>query len=481
MKDAEESKEQLMNELEELRQRIAKLEASEAKRKQAEVALQKSEAKYRSLFENMLNGFAYCKILLDENSQPIDFVYLEVNDSFEKLTGLRKEDVVGKRVTEAIPTIEDTHPELFDIYGKVALTGKEAEFDIYFEPLDIWLSISVYSPQKGYFVAVFDNITERKQAEVALRNSEERLKQAQRIGAVGDWEFDVASQEIYWSEEVYRLFERDPGQGPPTYEENMAYYYPEDSKKLQEQVRRAIESGEEFDTDYRLKLPSGKSVYQRGIITTKKDQNGRVIKLYGTVQDITERKRAEEALRKAHDGLEQRTAELVRLNEKLQQEIEERKQVEQELKKREAELEIQTSELEEVNSALRVLLKRRDEDKTDLEEKILFNVKELVVPYVEKLKKGRFDARHTAYVGILESNLNDIISPFAHKMSSKYLGLTPTEIQIANLVKQGRTTKAIAEILNSSDRTVEFHRKNIRKKIGIVNRKVNLRSHLLSM
>jgi DNA-binding CsgD family transcriptional regulator len=203
--------------------------------------------------------------------------------------------------------------------------------------------------------------------------------------------------------------------------------------------------------------------------------------LYSIIHDITDRKQAEKALRKAHDRLERRTTELVKLNRKMKQEIEERKLAAQELRKREAQLEINTNELEEVNTALRVLLKRRDEDKTDLEEKILFNVKELVVPYVEKLKKGKLDARHTAYVGILESNLNDIISPFAHKMSSKYLGLTPTEIQIANLVKQGRTTKEIAEILNSSDRTVEFHRKNIRKKIGIVNRKVNLRSHLLSM
>jgi DNA-binding CsgD family transcriptional regulator len=82
---------------------------------------------------------------------------------------------------------------------------------------------------------------------------------------------------------------------------------------------------------------------------------------------------------------------------------------------------------------------------------------------------------------MLESNLNDVVSPFIHKLSSKYVGLTPTEIQIANLVKEGKTTKEIAEILHSSDRTVEFHRKNIRKKIGLVNRKVNLRSHLLTM
>ncbi|MFC1974955.1 PAS domain S-box protein [Chloroflexota bacterium] len=145
-------------------------------RKLAEAALRKSEEKYRSLFENMIDGFAYCKILLDENDHPIDFVYLEVNDALERLTGLRKQDVVGKRVTEIIPTIKDTYPELFDIYGEVALTGQETQFDLHFEPLEIWLSISAYSFQKGYFVAVFENITERKQAEEALQRHAERLR-----------------------------------------------------------------------------------------------------------------------------------------------------------------------------------------------------------------------------------------------------------------------------------------------------------------
>ena len=140
-----------------------------SERKQAEEALRENEEKYRSLFESMLNGFAYCKILLDENNHPIDFVYLEVNDFFERLTGLKKEDVVGKRVTQVIPSIKDTHPELFDIYGKVALTGKETQFEIYFEPLEIWLSISVYSPQKEYFVTIFENITQRKQAKESLQ------------------------------------------------------------------------------------------------------------------------------------------------------------------------------------------------------------------------------------------------------------------------------------------------------------------------
>ncbi len=132
-------------------------------RKQAEEALRESEARFRSLFENMLEGFAYCQMLFDEQDRPVDFVYLDVNNAFERLTGLK--DVVGKRVTEVIPGIKESDPELFEIYARVALTGRPERFELDFKPLMSWLSISVYSTQKGYFIAVFDNITERKRAE----------------------------------------------------------------------------------------------------------------------------------------------------------------------------------------------------------------------------------------------------------------------------------------------------------------------------
>jgi PAS domain S-box-containing protein len=161
--------------------------------------------------------------------------------------------------------------------------------------------------------------------------------------------------------------------------------------------------------------------------------------------------------------------------------ITERKQKELALKKADAELQAKTRNLEEVNTALRVLLQERERDKIEIEEKVLSNIKDLVTPYLERLKKTSLDGIQDSCVQILESNLHEIISPFAKKLSSKFLGLTPTEIQVANLVKDGRTSKEIAQFMLLSPKTVEFHRDNIRKKLGIKNKRVNLRTYLLSM
>ena len=158
-----------------------------------------------------------------------------------------------------------------------------------------------------------------------------------------------------------------------------------------------------------------------------------------------------------------------------------RKWAEKALTEREAELKIKTHSLEEVNAALRVLLKRTDDVKTELEEKIVVNVKQLVIPFLEEVKKRRLDPEQMAYLAMLESNLNDIISPFLRNLSAKYVNLTPTQIRVAHFIKEGRTTKEIAEVMALSPRTIETHRKNIRKKLGIEKKKENLRSRLLPL
>jgi PAS domain S-box-containing protein len=137
--------------------------------------LRESNEFYRSLFTSMLNGYAYCKMLF-EDGRPCDFIYLDVNPAFETLTGLR--NVIGKKVSEVIPGMQESNPEVFDIYGRVATTGWPDRFEIFLSILGIWLDVSVFCPAENYFVALFENITHRKLAEEKLRESEERFRMA---------------------------------------------------------------------------------------------------------------------------------------------------------------------------------------------------------------------------------------------------------------------------------------------------------------
>ena len=135
--------------------------------------LVESERRYRSLFENMSDGFAYCRMIFDQQGHPIDFVYIVANSAFASQTGVK--NVEGKKATELFPGIREAHPELIEIYGRVSLTGRPERFEIEFRPLKSWFSVLAYSPRTEYFVIVFENITKRKQSEQVIRDHEEEL------------------------------------------------------------------------------------------------------------------------------------------------------------------------------------------------------------------------------------------------------------------------------------------------------------------
>jgi PAS domain S-box-containing protein len=179
-------------------------------------------------------------------------------------------------------------------------------------------------------------------------------------------------------------------------------------------------------------------------------RDGKTIGILAIIRDISTRKREEELLRRHTEQLD-----------KL-------------LKER-------TLNLEELNAALKVILKQVEEVKAEIQDKITFNITEFVMPYLEKLKKTRLEDIQQTYLNNLEENLKDIASPFLHGMSAKYIKFTPTEIQVANLVKQGKTTKEIADTLFMSPRTIETHRYNIRSKLGLKSKKLNLRTYLSSL
>jgi PAS domain S-box-containing protein len=179
--------------------------------------------------------------------------------------------------------------------------------------------------------------------------------------------------------------------------------------------------------------------------------------IVGINVDITARKRLEAALKK--------------LNMELENQVEERTKA----------LSDQTRRLEKFNAALNVLVKKREEDQAELEDSILLNVKSLIIPYIEKLKQGRLTGDQLTYLSILESHIQEIVSPFTKMLSKKYLGLSPLEVQIAGLVRDGKTTQEIAELLCVSENTISSHRFHIRKKLQVSNKKINLRNYLQSI
>ena len=184
-------------------------------------------------------------------------------------------------------------------------------------------------------------------------------------------------------------------------------------------------------------------------ITVLKDSAGTFKGIVGSVRDITDRKQAEIKFKKAHDDLE------IKIKER-------------------------TLDLEEANTALRVLLKNREDEKLFSEKNILKNVNDLITPYIEKLQSMGLPSRHQTYLDILSENLKNIVSPFSDSHTTRNLLFTPMETKVANLVKNGKTTKEISEVLNLSTKTVEYHRNNIRKKLGIQNKKTSLRAYLSS-
>lgn len=152
-----------------------------------------------------------------------------------------------------------------------------------------------------------------------------------------------------------------------------------------------------------------------------------------------------------------------------------------ELKKAEKKLIKKSEDLAELNSALKILLKQREDDRIELEKTLLSNIKKFVLPYIKKIKQRDFDKKNLTYVDLLSSNLENILAPFSRTLSSKYMSLTSKEIDVANFIKEGKSSKEIAELLSVSSGCVDIHRYHIRSKLGLSNQRVNLKAFLQSL
>jgi PAS domain S-box-containing protein len=426
------------------------IDISEIKKK--EEALRVSEKRYRRLVETMNDGIG----IQDENG-----LITYVNNRFCQMLDYKRDDFIGKPVTNFL---DDHNRQILKNQTAVRRKGKVKPYEIEWSSKDGRKVQTIMSPQaifndegqfKGSFSVITD-ISSLKQAERLLCESNERFRNLTEITSDWIWEVDKNGAYTYVSPKIFDILgyreEEVIGKTPfdlmPPAEAERVF-------KIFDTIRA---SQQPFDCLENINIhKNGRSVILETSGIPILDADGELCCYRGVDRDITRRKRVEEELRKARDELEIRVEERTRA------------------------LEIQKSNLEEANIALQVLLDKRQEDKKEAEDNVLTNVKELIAPYFEKIKKTKLDNQQKAFLSIMESNLNEITSPFTRKMSLEYLNLTPTEIHVANLVRHGRNSKEIAELMGLSPRTIYNHRKNIRKKFGLENKKTDLRSYLLSI
>jgi PAS domain S-box-containing protein len=433
--------------------------------KAAEDKLVRSEQRFRSYFELPLVGIGI--------TSP-EKIWVSVNDRLCEIFGYSREELVLMEWTE------NTHPD--DLPGNIEhyLTILEGNNDTYFGEKRyvrkngevIWATISVGwvrkpSGELDHGIVIVQDITDRKVMEEELREYRDRLeklvsertielkqeiirrqeKEEQLLALVESviewiWETDESTKHTYISPRVYDILGYRP-------EEMIGKHlfdflsYPE-KKRIMPVLIKIIAGRKSFTALQCAALhKNGTTVLFEGSGIPFYDKDGKFLGYRGSCRDITQQKETMDILQR-----------------------------------HERELLAKSETLKETNAALKVLLKQRDKDKDEMAEKFISNIKEMILPYISKMKKERVEPRHKAYLDIITTNLNELMSPFVDKV--RQFNFTPKEIEVASLVKDGRTTKDIAEIMGIATSAVDSHRNNIRNKLGLINKDVNLRTYLLS-
>ena len=406
-------------------------------RRLADNALRASEENYRFLVENLREGI----YTVDENG-----IITYVSPGAEFLLGYSRAEILGRDFSEFIFG-EDVEYIKKEFEEAKANHLRPSEYRVKTKSGGFrWVrtfSKLIYKGGKvGGLQGVLLDITKYKETEVALRESEKRYRDILETMNEGFRVIDEKGFITYANAKLSEMlgYKADEMIGRPATE-----FLDEQSKKV---WAREFEKRKKHESSrYEMTLVRKDGERVPAIVSPRPifDEKGIFRGSYSAIIDIGNLKRTENTL-----------------------------------KEREKDLKVKTANLEEVNAALRVLLRRMEEDKREMEDKVKLNVQQMIHPYLERLKAAGLSERQRGHLNKLEANLNEIMSPFTQKLLMEHPRLTPAELQIANLIRQGKSSKEIADDLGLSCRTVETHRRNMRNKLGIKDKKGNLRSHLLS-
>lgn len=388
---------------------------------------------YRTIFRMSPNTIVVSKLE--------DGTIYDVSDSFCEKSGFARKQVIGKRASTLGIWLDQDREE---IKKHLLRKGRYRNMEVRHQVKGGKMLQCLQSAElitiddERYIITVVVDITERKMMEERLRENEEKYRQLFDNAPAGIYQIDYQTGRFL---NVNDVFCKYSGLNREELTSFTAFnFLTEESKKLfyarLEQIHQGIKVPEAVE--YEALNIKGELLYLQLHTRFIHDSEGHVVGADVVIHDITERKQAEDELKRFAE------------------------------------------DLEEANITLRVLMNQRDEDKQEIEEKLQTNMRDLVMPYLRKLKRLNLDGRSKNYLDILESNLNEVLSPFMKNLQSSFNHLTPQEMQIVSLIKKGKKTKEIAEMLNASTKTIATHRNNLRKKLNLRNSKINLRSYLLS-
>ena len=409
----------------------------QSKYRWTESALEESKGRYQMLVETMTDALG----LMDRNGKIIF-----VNDKAVSMIGYSREELTGR---SPLILLDEDNQTIFKENQKNRRRGERGSYELTWTRKDGQKVPTIVSPRdiyngngdyKGTFAVITDT-TVLKQAEKALIESE--LKYRSLVDSTDDYIYIVDSHCVYRFTNPKFLSKRNL-QGKKIVGRSYSEFHDEDeTRKFKDLIGKVYKTGRSLIHEHRSRRDGR---YYLRTISPIRDENGKIQLATVVSKDITDLKKTENKL-----------------------------------KKQTKELKIKSRNLEEINITLKVLLQKKRDDRKEFEEQVVANVKQLLEPTLKKLRKSRLDATQAALVDILESNIEKIFSTFTSTLSAKNYRFTPTEIQIAGFVREGKATKEIAELLNLSPKTIETYRRNIRKKLRLNRKRINLRSYLLSI